>query len=529
MKKILIGTLLVAAILLVIQNAFGFGSPDVAFHMSKILWAQTGDYFLDPFSGSQSVYPSFFHFLLGTLNSFLHIDPYYFAKMIGVVSFLGMFEGCFILARTILKNTTSATLATIFLGITTYAPSNRYVLLAEPFNFSVFFLLVGLSLVYKYAEGNAKKIKYLITGTLLLGFAVNLWWYHAILVGTFLIYVLVHLAKSKTLRIRHIIIGVICFLIPTTFTAFQFYSIREVLPHYQQNKDILVQSFGLNTVWEWFATLVTRGNLQFKSSVFPYATVTLVSLVQSVKYYLIFIPFGLFLLVSSCYRYAHDKIHYGKEKLLKRLLVPTAFITIFISMFTILIGHDIPRLRRIHFTALILLLIYCVSFFKDGKKQKIFNSILVLASVFSIITTSIHTQSLITHFTIPGNPVTESTREVIAFIKDKDIPFEKRIFLYQESLRELSPFVKFKSFISNTDDKQYLLQDYSSVKPILDAYLKLAALDPQWKEILKEFDVQYIILKYSKDDQEKAAVDFYRKSGRVVLQNHDWIIIEPQV
>lgn len=531
MKKLLIITLLLAVGILTIMTPVGFRSPDVAFHLGKILRAGYGEYFLDPYSGIPSIYPSLFHFLWGAINVLTHFDPFILAKIISISTLLGIFLSTFVLAKIVLKNTSAASLATLCVGLVFYSPTGKLVLLTEPGNFSIAFLLFGIALIYRYCESQlseGKKLLLLLGGLLLLSVSINMWWYHTILVGIFLVCVLIFLAKHSLLRLSHVVLGLIIFLLPFSFTLIHFYSVHASYADYLRGNNAMVRAPGWESIILGIRVLIDKGNSGFAKYLLPMADVSITSVIQTLIFYGLYIPVNLILLIGGFFEFFR-KYQPSKRNDLQRILLYTAFITFLGSILSLLlIADDGSRIKRVHFTGSILLLIYYWPIIINKCGKRILYMIAVTASL-AILLTSFYSPKP-KYFLKLDDVVPPSTREVIAFIESHQTTQGERIFLLEDSLQELIPYVHTDGFNSNTEISATLLQNRNAVKPIINAYSILQAhrSTDEVKGMLYSFKVKYLVFKYNRNVQEKESADYYAQLGTTVFSNDAWIIIEPK-
>lgn len=529
-KMYLIITVLLAELLLLLQAPFGFGvpgfSPDASFYMAKILRSQVGDFFVDPFSGTLSIFPTFFHFIWGGINHFLGLDPIILAKLIVGISFMGMFYGFYILCKKILSDTSLAALSTLILGFASYAPTGRYMFMPEAFEFSLSFLFVGMALVYEFVAMDSKKSIQLYGGIVLLSLGAQLWYYNALLAVVFLISSLVHLlikSDNKMRVVRQAGMGVVMFAIPWIFTLVHILSIQEVLAAYKNDSQVFLGGLNLHSIVEWFQILIDKGNMQFKKYLFPYAPLSFISVVESIRYYLIAIPFGIGLLIFS-WRAFLKKGYTQLSRKPEQMLFVSVMLTIVFSIIFLIIADDTARLRRVHFGAMVLLIPYCFLYLKNQlvhMSSRVWLIIILLSSGYLLSNTIYSTKIAVT----PGQVVTQSTREVIEFFRTHTLSDSQRVFFTEESLREIAPFTVVNSFVGNRDGTYYL-QDNASSQALHSAYQSIVTKKDA-EAAITQFHVSYLAFRITRNKSEQELSDYYSEKGETVFSNSDWKIIAP--
>src|SRR4029450_1858573 len=126
-----------AAAALLWQGPFAFYSPDVRYHTSRILRSSEGELFVDPFAGTLTIYPGLFHFLWGRVQRATGWNALQIARLASALNVVGILGAFFFLARQALRDRERAALATLALPLVLFAPTGRYVLLADPGKLSV--------------------------------------------------------------------------------------------------------------------------------------------------------------------------------------------------------------------------------------------------------------------------------------------------------------------------------------------------------------------------------------------------------
>ena len=250
----------ISGIILAIQFPITIYSPDVSFHAAKISRASNGELFVDPFIVMPTIYPSLFHFCFGLLKRALNFDSIQIIQLIVLVDFIGLFAAFYYLAAPFFNSAEETSLCVLSLPLVFYAPTGRYLLLAEPSNFSFVFLILGIGGLYRYLM--TPKCIYLISGGLLLSLAVNIWWSNIVSVAPILLLLTYYtITRGLIPKSSHILYFILAFLGPCLYTAWHFHNIWEILPNYlsEDSRDVNV----LDIVTTWMTTFLTKGNLQF--------------------------------------------------------------------------------------------------------------------------------------------------------------------------------------------------------------------------------------------------------------------------
>lgn len=168
---------LAAAAFLATHTPFAFYSPDGSYHAAKLLRAKQGQPFLDPFAGTPSIYPAFFHWWYGALGRILGLEPFRHFSVAGVVNFFGLCVGFFFLGHAALGSLERAALAGLALPLLFYAPSGRHILVANPANLALPLLFAGAAFLVRSLRGGGRA---LLAGVFFVSLAANVVWYLAI-------------------------------------------------------------------------------------------------------------------------------------------------------------------------------------------------------------------------------------------------------------------------------------------------------------------------------------------------------------
>lgn len=507
---LLLTLLAMATILLLTKPPFLFYSPDISYHSSKILRAMHGEYFLDPFSGTQTIYHPLFHVVFGSLNRVLQFNAFEMMQLIGLVNFLGLFLGFFLLAKVVLKDNKLAYVGTLSLALIFYAPTGRYILLQNPSNFSLIFLLPSLACLYSYAEN--RKVRQLALGSILGGIAVNIWWYNILPLGAFALGLAFYFIRSKQFS-KEILLAPVLFMIPFLFTIWHLYSIQDVLPDYGEKAEP-IRAMDLNFMRAWLDTFFLKGNQQFASKLTPLS-------LNSLHFYLLIMPFNLALLAGSAISYFKVRAKGNGNTTLARVLFISAVLLILLSIPIFLFCKG-AHVRRVQFIAYILLLIFAYKMYVVFMPRNLVRWILPVVATMSAIALLVTVSHTAKPFT---SQIPQETREVVNFIESIPSHEDTRMFALGGSLRRLTPFVEFRSFVGPRHGTYYS-QDPVSSERLYNQYSSIKEKRQDWYDALIASETRYLIFRISADESESELANFYRDEGEVVLANSEWTIIE---
>jgi hypothetical protein len=413
--------LTVSGIILSLQFPIIIYSPDISFHTAKILRASHSDFFIDPFIGISSIYPSLFHFCFGILKRFLGLDSVQIIRLIMLVDFIGIFAAFFYCANAFFDNTEETSLCVLSLPLVFYAPTGRYLLMPQPSSFSFVFLIFGIGALYRYLM--YPRIIYLILGGLFLSFAVNIWWINVFSVFPIFLLLFYYTIRQKSIpELSHAFIFIFSLLIPCFYTVWHFYNIWDILPHYfaETSKKINI----LHSISEVITSFFTKGNLQFihhfyfwdlskgplASAFLPDRVKLLYSLVSIFHYFFLVLPFNLLLVSYVCWILSRkDKLVMHSNSLLRTLPIGGLFILI-CSIGTY---ADQGKLRRVHFIIYVMFLLFAyktLPFVIRAEKLRKISTYVCIASLLAIGYTVVYSPRLFT------SSIPDTDNEIIRFI-----------------------------------------------------------------------------------------------------------------
>jgi hypothetical protein len=530
-----------ALLVLAAQPPFGLGDPDSSFHMAKILRAQEGAPFVDPFVGSLTLYPAAFHAIFGNLNRVLGWEPYYLQKFIELLQWAMLLLGFYFFARSIIKSSAVLACSLLALSLVFYAPTGRYILECEPANSSFGPMFFGLGLIVRYHLGGRRRL--LFWGSLLLGLATVIWWYHLFTLPFFAAFLVARTRPLKPWPVcRDIALSGLVFSLPLLFEVWHFYSIRSVLPAYAG----LRASTDMSAVaWLWLKTLVTKGNDQFFHYLSPWEALrthhenwktcgfyVARSLLLAAQYWLVMVPFNIVLFVFSIRHFRRLRADRANPQatLIKHLL----YATILAAVFSVMVQGDLGKMRRCQFVISVVLLAVGMEGIRlawpNIQRSRWFRMFFAVA-LGSMLLTVLYTPQLVTRqfaITMSGD-----TRALIRFIEAIPDHQDERIFLYPENVRVVAPYVSFSTLLAHDAGPTYYHAAPAISEKLLAAYHRIAAMDGAWRNAVERLGIRYMVfskkplgqISPERFQEQLAMLKFYRPLGKVVLENDTWVVL----
>jgi hypothetical protein len=345
--------------------------------------------------------------------------------------------------------------------------------------------------------------------------------------------------------LRHVAAGCLAFSLPLLFVVWHLWSIRAVLPDYGRapmRPDLLV------IAWTWFITLITLGNQLYFHYFSPWEALrshdggaamqafrVLRAFFLAAHYFLIILPFNLFLLVTSVryYRSLRKGPPEPHATLIQHLLYAAALAAVFSAVS--MVNIDIGKLRRILFVVMATLLVVGLEGARAAHphmtQSRIFRGFfwVAFASMLLIVVYS-------PRWLAAGRAATLSAdnREVIGFIERLPDHPHQRLFFYDMTATDIARHVTFYTLIHHQSGAHsYYFQDPVSTAAMLGAYKEIAGMTPQWRQALERFGIRFLILSKrrqaasSEEDfqKEEKLLQFVRTRGKTVLENGNWVIV----
>lgn len=528
-----------ATALLAVQFPITLYSPDVSFHAAKLLRATSGEFFVDPFTGTPTLYPTLFHLCFGLLNRALRLQAHELISLITVVNFAGLFAGFYYFVRPFFANAELASLCVLALALVFPAPTGHYILLAQPSNFSFVFLFAGFGALYRYLLSS--KVVYLVAGGLLTSLAVNIWWSNVLgAASVLLVLAYFKIARDGMPRYSHIGLLLLALFLPALFTLWHVYSIREIVPNYFagiSEGDGRAWNEVSKAVSNWLISLLTKGNLPFfhhfvfwDLSQAPYSTRGFLSdgikaayaVASIVHYFILVLPFNLFLLFYVLWAGTGKRKSFFTVDLATVRTLATAGIAV--AVVSIFAYWALGHLRRVQFVGYALFLTFFLAtaamLFSAAKLKKLFTAVCA-ASVFAIFYTAVYSPVLL------GRGVSRHDMEVSRLVANTVNPNEDRVFVLDESRRRLAPFVRFQSFMDRREGRYYW-QDPITASKQYTQFLTIKEKRPEWSKIVRDTQTRLFIFRRSAPEDMATYVK-YQKAGPAIFTNRDWVVLRPSV
>jgi hypothetical protein len=506
-------------------------SPDGSFHAARILRASQGEFFVDPFTGVRSIYPSLFHVFFGQLNRILNLTPQYVVQMIILLDFIGLFAAVYYLASSFFDTAEQASLCVLSLPLVFYAPTSRYLLLPQPSSFSFVFLIFGMGAMYRYIVN--RKPVYLLCGGVLVSLAVNVWWAHAFTVVAIILLLLYYTATHGPIpRASHLAVLLFALALPCTYTVWEFYVLGDILHRYAATARNVNY---LDLLYAWLITFFTKGNLQFLhhvnfwdlsagpssvSGILPDWVKRLYAFVSFFQYFVLVLPFNLLLIGLVSYAVMKTNRPAVTRVDLARPLAIGGILALLLSFFVILF-MSASQLRRVHFVVYILFLIFAyvtvprILAFEKLKKISVY---VCIAALFSLTYTVLYSPRLF------AGSVPVSDAEIVRFVASIPDHEDERIFMLEGGLIKIAPFVTFRSFVQG-ERVSYYLQDPITGSKLADDFETLKQQRADWKNIGRQLKIKWLIF-HTSDPVELAVFAQYERQGSVHLKNRDWTVMQ---
>lgn len=505
----LAAVLLACTVALLWQRPFAFYSPDVAYHMSRVLRAGLGEPFTDPFSGTPAVLPGLFHFLWGQLEHVLAIDAFTVARWASALNIAGTLAAFAFLAREVLGDRERAAAAALSLGLVLVAPTGRYMLVANPVNLSLAFLFVGFALLFRYLRTSA--ILDWALGLFLLSFAVNLSWYQGLAAAGVALVPLARLVRERRLSVRVLAIGLAAIAIPTLWTIAHLWTVRAVLPIYRaRSRELVTWTLDASIVREWAVTHLTHWNMKFLPQMWPdpFATAAFLGLVLPASVALLLWPVVVALRRST-------PLPAGANDLL------AASGLVLLGSFVMSMTRDGGRVSPIQFVSWAFLLLFAwrtVPAIAGARTARVAG---IAASIAGVVCLA----SVVRHADEPFEGMTSATRAVVDFIAAQPDHAHTRIFVSEAHLRRLTPFVAFFSFVNHRSGL-YASQDPVSAAEMFAAYRSILAHDADATASRARYGVELLAFRHrDAPDQQALAAAYLADGGTEAFRNREWVVV----
>jgi hypothetical protein len=303
------------------------------------------------------------------------------------------------------------------------------------------------------------------------------------------------------------------------FTAWQLYAIRGALPDYSTFTTAEAQRHGAglpgpSLLVDWLRVLVTKGNDRFEGALRR-------SWIAGLEYYGLVLPFSLGLLAASIGCFV--RLRTSAEPAARRLrgLALGAALTFVLSLL-FSVTRDFPRVSVVQFAGWALLVPFVLGALSRLGKEHLLRGLGLVSSAAALVALGYTARH-------GGEPLAAEpspyTRAVVRFIGGVPGHRDVRIFVSEAHLRELSPFVTFRSFVNHGDGRYYAQDPVSSTR-MRAAYDSILERRPDWRDAMAAYGVRYLVFRHAGAGPEREAALFYLGQGRAVLANPEWWVIE---
>jgi hypothetical protein len=545
MVSILFAVLFIAVSILSLQLPFMYYSDDVLFHSAKIMAAKDGDFFTDPITGWESIYPPLFHIINGKIADIFSLSSFQTSRMLQVVQFLGCFLAAFFLFTIAIGLKEQAAFATLCLVLLFYAPTGKYWLLHNPYNYSLMFVITGAALLLWYAE--TSQLRFGISGAVFLGIGVDIWWFNVapasgLAVGTLLKFISEHRLRSETKSLSLI---ALTFILVLSYNFWVFLQIRNSLPYYFDMFNTDHSKYNVSkALYDSISTFLLKGNQQFFGYLLPSALqstnkiVLVYGYAATVYFYFIVLPFNYLLLyhsVKSTFTSYREK-RFGHHQ----ILLVAASITLLMSFLLYRPGSnvayvDLAFVRRIQFYCFLFLFPAFVHVlftkYEIGKKKKI-KWVLVGSCSLMLLSSVVYRNEA----TI-NSPVSYGTKQLINYIRMIPNHANRRFFVSEYDNHRLSREIRFRSFLLK-GNPIYFRVDKHHGDSIKMAYDGIIRQDINSEKLLREFNTEYAIVgkssinispvigKKNENILSTRLLSYFRKNADTVFENKEWVIFK---
>jgi len=527
-RTLLVVSVALAGLVLSLQFPANIYSPDVSFHAAKLIRAAGGEFFIDPFTGTPTIYPSLFHFCFGLVMRALDLDSLQMIRLIVVTDFVGLFAALYYLARAFFPDPEEASLYVLTVPLVFSSPTGRNILLAQPSCFAYIFVILGLGALYRYLSHRSPV--HLGLGGFFLGLAASIWWTNVFVVAPVVLLLAGYaLVRGPRPSLAHVMLLVVTLGLPWAYTAWELWSVREILP-YLSRPPAHAGVVGLLALAG--TTFLTKGNLQFTEffyfwdlskaplarSGLPVTIRFLNSLASVVHYFVLVLPFNLALVGYTLWIAVRNRALTMADAGLVRTLPWVGLLILLLSAGT----PDSAHMRRVQFIVYILWLIFAYKTLPavvgSARTRRALARGVCAASMVSLAFTVVYSSRLFAS----GLPPTD--RAVVNFISALPDHDEMRIFMLGDSLRRVAPFVAFRSFV---DLRQglYYWQDPVTAGRLYGDFVTLKEKGADWRTVLRERGIRLMVFRISAPE-DLALFRQYQDAGEIRFQNRDWVVLE---
>lgn len=510
-------TFLASTALLSLQAPFYFHeiqSADTVYHAARIDRLLLGQAVVDPFSGTETIYPPLFHLIGALLASLFQLNGEGAIRALGIVSHLFLSSSLLFFSYGFFQNMRLASLFFLFFSFIQYAPATKYLLLQGPATFSHPLVFFGMGAFFFFQKN--QKRSWLVLSSFLLSLACQMWWFNLFLAAPFLSIGL--FIERKSLLKGGFLAASLSFLLPFLVTFLHLYSIRETLPLYlietKQEKRALIPSF--------LSTLFLKGQADYLEALPPWKwsydpnhswMKTGRDIINFIFYFFLSLPSSIFILSAAAYLTFKKWIPLSQAFLL--------FGTLFFSIFLLMKGNTAHLYRvQLYTNAFaLLLLMHALSFFETPSKR--YGTGLKFLASCAVFFTLWH---------VLHNPLTigkaefhsSEDREAALFIEGIQKAKDQRVFFTDSAYRSLVVLTPFYSLVGNKSGSYYFQDPVSSFQ-MEEAYTA-AVKEGSLQEAIERFHIRFFGFDNT-DPTDRLLLKRYRNQGEVVFENKKWTLI----
>ena len=500
---------LISVIFLFFQPPFLFYSPDVSYHAAKILRVMNGEFLIDPVSGFFSLYPPFFHIIMGQVNNLVLLDPISLMRDISILNFLGLIILTYFFAYVYTNKRSLAAISAAATGITFYEFCAKYILLVNPYNTALLFALLGLILVL-YGITQHKNFL-LLFGLFFLGISSCIWYYNFIFIVSVLIILGLIYLKDKDFFQKKI------------FTDIKFPLISAIVIII-----LLIFAF-FSVIQQSLISYFLLGNERFLDSLYPFAAQnSLIWLVNpfilSILFFCIIVPINFLFFIYPCYLLFLKKVKFERTDI---FLFTIAVLIFFISIVVHYYEPDISRIIRIQYISHLIFMVISISFISrklTDKTQAVVLKLIFFAGCIIILLTAIHDP----YGLIISGP-DKDTQDLISYIDSLPNHTDTRIFMTDTAIKEVYEFVPFKSY---TYHRRYGVWDSSqgkALQSLLGSYDAIMLHDPEWRNIMCQEKTELMVFDCYQKEPDYALAEYYIKYSTLIWNNDRWLVLKPEI
>lgn len=513
-----LSTFLLSTFFLYLQAPFFFHdirSADTVYHAARIDRTLLSQPLIDPFSGTETVYPPLFHLLGAGVASLFHLSGEETIHFMGVATYIFLTLSLFFFAYSLLQDVRLSALFCLFFSFIQYAPATKYLLLQGPATFSHPFIFLGMGAFFFFK--NTENVKWLYAAAFLLALGCQIWWFNLFLSAPFLA---VGLLTERSLLTKTVVFKTaLVFLVPFLGTFYQLYLIRSTLPDYLQEGERASGS----PLRPFLSTLLLKGQGDYLETLPPWKwhydphsslMKTGRDIVNFGFYFLIALPSSLFILLAVCFLALRKKI---APSLFLLFLGPLLFSTLLLTK------GNTAHLYRVHLYTSALSLLLLISTFSTMEVSSCtvkrgLKTLALLACFFTV-------------WHVLHNPLTIGRRafhlpadeEAALYIGQLPMEEKERILFTDSSYRSLVTLTPFYSLVGNRNGSYYFQDPVSSLK-MEQAYQAFIS-GSGWKEIIGSYNIR--VMGFDKTDPvERLLLKRYRKEGDVVFENTKWTLLK---